>query len=450
VSALSAKKPSEAVALSHREILRFYLPLAFSWLFMAIEGPISIGVISRMPQPQINTAAFLIMISLALWIESPVIDLLSTATTLGKNRQHYAVLSRFTLYVMAGVTAVHATVALTPLYWLITTSLLSVPQPVAEAARIGMIIMIPWSAFIGWRRYLQGILIRYGRTRLIGIGTTLRVLSVIVTALVLFLTTNLPGISIAAGALVISVAAEALFAHVVSRDVIRKEFLLGDGAPPETPLTMRKLFSFHMPLTMTTMVMLMGGPVVSAALARTPDSVLALASWQVAITLMFMMRTVVFALPEVVITLYRDAETARKLRAFCFRVGVVTSGILLTLALSGLDQVFFRDVLQAREETVRMAHLGFFAGALMPFIGAMQSYVRGMLTAHHLTAARLFAVLVSMACLFLALAIGLRLQITGVVMAALAITFALAAELAALVWVWRRGARRLGLSGWER
>jgi O-antigen/teichoic acid export membrane protein len=124
-------------------------------------------------------------------------------------------------------------------------------------------------------------------------------------------------------------------------------------------------------------------------------------------------------------------------------VGVVTSSVLLALAITGLDQWFFREVLGASEETIMPAHIAFWIGALLPFIGALQSYVRGILTAHHLTAARLYAVLTSMSCLVLALALGVRFQVPGAVMAPAALTIALTVELGALVFAWKRGISKI-------
>jgi progressive ankylosis protein len=425
--------------LTNRHILRFYSPLAISWIFMAIEAPISISVISRLPDAKVNTAAFLILMSLAIWIESPVIDLLSTSTTLAKSRRSYTVLSRFVWWLIAWVTLVHGLIAFTPLYGVVTEGILGVPPEVSQAARPGMMILLLWSAFIGWRRYLQGILIRFGQTRLVGLGTGVRVSTMALSSVALFYGTRLSSITIAAIALMLSVAAEAMFAHWASRRVISKNLT---AAPEEGPeLSIPKLAKFHLPLTATTMVMLMGGPVVSAALARTPDAVLSLAAWQVGATLLFLMRTIVFALPEVVITLYRDAATARTLSRFCAGVGLGASAVVLLLSLTGADTAFFLGVLKTKPEVATVAHVAFLAGCLTPFVGALQSYVRGMLTAHHLTASRLLAVLVSMAVLIAGLWIGIELKGTGVVVAGVALTVALFAELGILAWFWRRGHR---------
>ncbi len=72
------------------------------------------------------------------------------------------------------VTIVAVAVAFTPLYLWIVLSVMRIPPHIARAAHPGMQIMTLWSAAIGVRRFLQGVLIRYGRTRWIGIGTAAR------------------------------------------------------------------------------------------------------------------------------------------------------------------------------------------------------------------------------------------------------------------------------------
>lgn len=433
--------------LTQRAVLSLYRPLALSWIFMAIEGPMSVAIIARRPEGQVNTAAFLVLMSLALWIESPVIDLLSTSTTLGRNRRAYEVLTRFAFILVGVVTVAHVLVAATPLYGLITRDLLDIPEEVSDAARLGMLITIPWSGLIGWRRYLQGLLIRHRKTRLIGWGTGLRVAMMGTASLSLFYATDWPGISIAATALVLSVGAEALFVHGVSRKVIRDAYPPTEDTDDAPQLTLASVVKFHVPLTATTMLMLTAGLVVSAALARAPNSVLSLAAWQVASTVLFMHRTVVFALPEVVVALYRDAASAQTLRRFCITVGWVMSASIVLFGVLGIDRWFFSRVLGSKDDTVATAHIAYLVGAGLPLLGALQSYVRGMLTSHHLTVARLQAVLVAMAVLVVSLSVGVALRWPGVVTAGLALTVSMAAELWALTLNWRKGRARAGTRG---
>ena len=405
---------------------------------MAIESPIALSVISRMANAEISAAAFQPLMALALLIESPVIDLLTTATTLGKDRQHYEQLSRFVWRIMALVTIVHAAVAATPLYWTVTIGWIKLPHEVAEAARLGLIIMIPWSAFIGWRRYLQGIMIRHGQTRLIGYGTAVRMVTMATVAIALFFASDWPSITVVSIALLASVMAEATFAHFASSVVIRNE--LAEINPALSSLTQKFLLRFHLPLTATTIVTILSQPLVSTALARSPESTLALASFQVASSIIWLHRTIVFALPEVVITLYKEGDAARVLKKFCWVIGIGASLTMALTAVTKLDSWIFRNVLGVQnEQMIQMAHLCLALSCLLPLFGALQSYLRGVLAVYHLTVSRLTAIFVALFFMVATLMVGVSAQWSGVVTASLALTAAQAAELFVLAAAWRRG-----------
>jgi hypothetical protein len=405
---------------------------------MAIESPISVGVLSRLPQPEISTAAFFIMMALSLWIESPVIDLLSTSTTLAKDNEDFQTLKKFVYGVIGIVTAIHALVAFTPLFVLIGNRFMGVPINVVEAAQPGFQIMTLWSAFIGWRRFLQGVLIRFGATKRIGFGTFVRMAAMSAAAGLLYVFSDLRGIEIAAISLMAAVAAESVYVHLAAAPIVRSKLEFARSAPDVPPLTMRKLVNFHAPLTATTTVMMLGSPLVGWALAKAPGSIGQIAGWQVASTLIWLCRTIVFALPEVVITLYRDEQSSAKLRQFCLSVGIFTSAALLLFAALRIDMLFFTRVLHASEDVARIAHAAFIASAALPLVGAMQSYVRGMLTALHLTVARFSAVIIAIAALALFLYLTIVGGYAGVISASIATTAALIAELIALATSFRR------------
>lgn len=404
---------------------------------MGLDGPVCESVINRLRNPEINAAAWPILMAIAIWIESPVIDLLSTSTTLAKDRQRYEQISRFVWYLLAWVTVAHAAIVLTPLYGVVAETLLGVKADVAAAARAGLIILVPWSAMIGWRRYLQGILIRHGHTRAIGLGTTARVSALAITAVGLYFFTQFPSIVIAASALTAGVATESALVHYLSRDVIARHFI-GAKVSAEQPLTMRQLAAFHFPLTATTMVNLLIVPLVSAGLARTDHPVLALAGFGVAGAILFLHRAVTFCLPEIVITLYKDQASVVKLRNFSLGVGACSSALILLLGVTGLDRVLFSWLIQAKPPIAEVAHLCYLFSAGAPLIDAAQAYVRGLLTAHHLTVSRLVAVLAAMAVLLGVLILGVSLRWNGPALAASAIVSALLAELAVLSAAWAR------------
>jgi hypothetical protein len=402
---------------------------------MGLDGPVNVAVIQRLPKPELGAAAFAILFSLSIWIESPIIDLLATATTLAGTQKRYALLRRFVLSLIFWVTGLHALVSATPLYWLVTERLMALPHILALTARPALIVLIPWSGLIGWRRAHQGVMIRRGLTRAIGLGTALRGCTLVAVSFGLMIyAPQVSSMLICAFALITSVAVEALFVHIVSQSAVRS--LPIDDLQP--PLTSRKLLAFHFPLTATTMVGLLVGPLVATGLARTPDPIRALAAYQVASSVFFLFRMIAFCLPEVVITLGKDDQSIQALKRFSISIGALGSAAMVVMAVSGLDRLIFGRVLHAPPEIVRLAHLTFVGCTALPLIDAAQSYVRGVLTAQFRTTSRLVAVGAAIAGLGVALVLGVVLAWPGFVVVGSAITAALVCELFVLVVAVRR------------
>ncbi|MEQ1822300.1 MAG: hypothetical protein ABL949_07315 [Fimbriimonadaceae bacterium] len=409
-----------------------YYPLAISWLFMGLEGPIivkMIGTVGNAEQKEVWLAAFNALLAISLIIESPVIDLLSTSTTLCKGRVTFASLSKFSLQLMGLCTIVHALVVFTPLYGLITAHY---DPAVRDALHVPLMVMLPWSAAIGWRRFKQGILIRSGRTRMIGFGTGVRVGTLLVVSFGLAQTTQLTGVMISAIALASSVFTESLFVHFAAAEAIEN---LEGG---DEPLAPKKLVSFHTPLTVTTAMVLGSNFLVTQSLAASADHKISHAAYQVALSFMWLHRAVVFALPEVIITLYDRVSARPLLHRFSALVSLSMTGLMLFWGLTGIDYQFFRTVLGQEEGVARAAHWAFLGSSLLPAINGAQAYVRGVLTAGHFTKPRMTAMGVGLAVMAVTLLVGLKLQASGILLSAIAPTLAFAAELAVLIAALRK------------
>lgn len=433
MSSLTVTAPAEAEPLTNKKIWSLYLPLALSWLFMAAESPICLAVISRLDNAKVNTAAFQLLLPLAIFIESPVIDLLSTSTTLGKSKQAYRVLTRFALIMMTVVTVVHAIACWTPLWGVITNHIIKVDPAVADAALWPMRIMTFWSACVGWRRYLQGIMIRAGVTRPIGFGTLVRVMTVGITGLILYFTTKMDGLVIASIGLALSVFAECMFIHFASKDVVHRVLVEPDS---DSHITLGDLFKFHLPLTASTMVMLAGGPTLSWALSKSIDGVTQMAAWQIAFSLLWMFRTVTFALPEAVIALNTGAPSRKTLLLFCLQIGSGCSLLMVAFHLTGLDKLWFGNVLGAKAELIPLAAGAFFMNAVLPLTNAMGSCFKGFLTSAKQTPSRLVAIVIGVVTYVTLLVIGVQRGWDGIVNGTIATVFGQGIELLALVVAW--------------
>ena len=121
-------------------------------------------------------------------------------------------LLRFTHIAGAVLTDVHALVAFTPLFDLLARDLIGVPEPVIEPARLGLGIMLPWTWAIAYRRMQQGVLLRCERSRLVVIGTAIRLVANATGIGVGLLIGGLPGIAIGTIGIAFGVVIEALWA----------------------------------------------------------------------------------------------------------------------------------------------------------------------------------------------------------------------------------------------
>src|SRR5512144_888276 len=128
-----------AGALTVADVVSTWLPLAGSWILMGLELPLVSAAMARMPHATVSLAAYGgVVFPLALLIESPILMLLTASTALARDRHAYAVVRRFMLVAGGLLTLLHALIAFTPLFDVIAGTLIGVPEPVREPARLGL------------------------------------------------------------------------------------------------------------------------------------------------------------------------------------------------------------------------------------------------------------------------------------------------------------------------
>lgn len=398
---------------------------------MAAEMPVCTGFVNSLPDHRVQLASLLALYSVALFVESPVIDLLATSTTLASSKASFAAIRRFSLWLMGWCGLLHLLIAVTPLFDVVFLKVLALPPEVAEAVRLPLLILVPWSPAIGWRRHVQGLLIRKGVTGAIGLGTLLRICTIAIVGTIAFLSHAFPGAVVAAISLTCSVIAEAIFIHLVGRRALREKEFHDDDAE----LRVKDLSAFHFPLTVSTIVSLSSLLMVSRSLASVPDAILAMNAWQVATTLVFMLRTMTFALPEVVIANWRPGQSSRLLGQFCLGTGAGLSALMLVLAVTRLDVFFFTKLTHADSLVAENAHVAVLWCCLLPLFSAATSYVKGILTRLKVTMARMAATLASVVVLALVLFLGIKSQSQGVIVAAAAMTLSQLTEFLVLTLI---------------
>ena len=366
--------------ISVNSIFRLWLPLAISFELMMLEGPSVQGAMGRLAAPTLNLAAWGLAFSLALLVESPVIMLLATAIALVRDEDSYRALRRFVLILMGACTLLTALVAFTPLFDLIAGPIMGQPAPIVAAARPALQIMLFWTAAIAWRRFYQGVLVRAGQTRLVSLGTVVRLTVTIAVAGSMLRWGHWPGVVVGAVTLMAAVVMEALAVTLFALPVARRH-LLGRRDPQAVPLTQVAILRFHTPLAATTLLTLLAPPLTAAALARLAAPQQTLAAWPVASMLLLVLRGPGLALQEITISQSRRPEARNALRRFTTVVGLVSTAVALVLALTPLLDRYMGTVLHLPSELRTFVRVGVVLGSPLPLLTALGSWARGVLVA---------------------------------------------------------------------
>ena len=382
--------------LAISDVVGTWWPLAASWLLMGLELPAVSAFVARLPDPKIHLAAYGgVVFPLALMIESPILMLLSASTALARDRASYRLIRRFMFALAGSLTVLHALIAFTPLFDFVVVRLMGVPVEIREYARLGLRLMLPWTLSVAYRRTQQGVLIRFGHSRAVGIGTIVRLVSYLVVLSAGLAYRRLPGIVVAAIAVIAGVMGEAIYAGLRVRPVLRTQ--VADAAPVTPPLTMGRFVRFYAPLSVTPLILFLAMPMVTATMSRMVRPLDSLAVWPVLNGLTFALRSAGFALNEVVVALVERPGAVAALRAFTWRLAAAVTGLLALLAATPLGILWLARVSALPPDLVRLASAALWTALPLPALSAIQSYYQGTLVHAHRTRAVTESVLVDLA-----------------------------------------------------
>jgi hypothetical protein len=294
--------------------------------------------------------------------------------------------------------------------------------------------MTPWTWSIAYRRFNQGVLIRFDHSKAVGMGTMVRLSADVAVLLAGYLIGDIPGIIVATCAVAAGVVSEAIFAGIIVRPVLRNQLKL---APPvEDPITLRSFLDFYFPLVLTSLLTLIVQPIGSAALSRMPLALSSLAVWPVVSGLIFMLRSMGVAYNEVVVALLDEPQSTQSLKRFALLLAGGTTLILLAITATPLSGIWFGRISGLEPALAGMAILGMWIALPMPALSVLQSWYQGVILHGRRTKGITEAVIVFLVSCSVMLWAGVAWgRITGLYVGLAAFV---AAMLVQTVWLWYR------------
>jgi len=365
-----------------RELFRFWLPLQATWLMMSLEGPFLAAVIARLADPKHNLAAYGVAFALAILVEAPVIMMMSASTALVDSAGNYRRLRHFMWILNGGITAAMIILLFTPVWELLTDRAMGLDPEVARLTWTALLILLPWPAAIGYRRFYQGLLIRSGLTRRVAWGTMIRLMTMTATALALFHLVDLPGAWIGAAALSVGVCIEAVASRFMAAGPVR-QFLAADKGEV---LGYRAIWDFYLPLALTSTIALAVQPMVTFFMGVSRYPLESLAVLPVVNSLVFIFRSPGLSYQEAAITMLgRSWDNYRTVRLFAFLLGVGSTIGLALIAFTPVSRLWLLTVSGLSTELADFALPPIRILTFMPFLSVWLSLQRSLLVARRAT-----------------------------------------------------------------
>jgi len=370
--------------LTQKTILAFWIPLAATWLMMSLEGPYLSALIARLAEPKFNLAAYGIAFSLALIIEAPVIMMMSASTALVKDYQSFKQLRKFNYVLSLSLTVLMIVFILPSIFYFVTEDLIGLPREVSYLTHLAVMILIPWPGAIGYRRFYQGILIRNNLTRLVAYGTVIRLVSMSITAFILYKFTDVPGVVVGASALSTAVICEAIASKLMVRNFLVK--LKSQENETQSELTIKKIINFYYPLALTSLLILGIQPFVTFFIGQSRMPLESFAVMPVVTSFVFIFRALGLSFQEVVIALIGDnREGYYQLKSFAIKLAVFVAGTLMLVAFTPLAEIWFRDVSGLSESLTDFAKLPLMIMSFFPAFTVLISFQRSVLVKANVT-----------------------------------------------------------------
>ncbi len=364
--------------LTYKKISVFWLPLAATWLMMSFEGPFLAALIARLAEPKYNLAAYGVAFSFALIIEAPIIMIMSASTKLVKDAQSLIILRKFTYGLNWLITLTMLVILIPPIFYFLTEDLIGLPSKVSKLTHIATIILLPWPGAIGYRRFYQGILIRNDLTRRVAYGTVIRLTTMALTALLIYLFTDAAGVVVGAASISVAVLLEAVASRLMADGIIKK--IMKQESDDKDVLTYKEIYNFYYPLALTSTLGLGVQPVVIFFIGQSRMAIESLAVLPVVTSFVFIFRALGLSYQEVVIALMgEEKKNFIPLRNFAFSLGAVLTIVLALVAFTPLSDIWFRVVSGLSENLAGFARLPLMIMAILPLLTVLISLQRAAL-----------------------------------------------------------------------
>jgi hypothetical protein len=330
--------------LNMRQLLAFFIPLGVSASLVTISHVIINSTLARSAQPEIVIASYAIAMSILGITERPAVLLRHTCSALVRDRISFRAMSTMTWYILSSIILLGLIISYTPVGEWVFVHLIGVNEsllgPVLDAYRILMFV----SLFSGLRCLYHGVIITNLRTKWLTIGMIIRLAAMYALSLYFISTNQVNSGTVGAIIFLVGMTIECIVSVFEGRSLLKT---LPEKRIDHTVEKKRQVFQFYRPLLYSSFIAVVIGPAINAALGKTTNIELSIASFAIAASLTQLVSSFFSYIHQIVLNFY-NSDSSMVYR-FTFILSFIPSLLLGILCYTPLGPWFMQTVMGINE-----------------------------------------------------------------------------------------------------
>lgn len=403
------------MSVTKKKLFLSWIPLAIMWIVMASEQPMITSFISRLPDATNQLAAFGYSFALALFIEGPVVQMLSAGTAITKSVNSYKKILKV-MNILAIITlAVHLLFCIPILFNYTAEKVFNLPEKLIDSAYWCFVLMIPWSPTIGYRRLWQGIMIKHNRSKFVPIVMYIRITLAFFILFIGLRYLNIRGALL--GGLTLSLG---VISGMISAFIFAKPILDNLPQSDSENLNLKQMIHFYMPLAITSWITLGVRPLLNLGITKGLYPIESLAIWPVILAYLFLFTSIGQSLQEIIIAEYKK-ENIKTIKSFVNNVSIsLTLLFIFIYFFKPILNLWFVDVSKLPQELLKYLPISLALLVFLPFISARIAFFRATFVSIRETKSITIGVFINVATLLISIIVlPIYIKVAGVYIASL-------------------------------
>ncbi len=351
----------------------FFVPLGLSASLVTFSHMIINGTLTRGNNAEIIIASYVVAMSLFGITERLGVLLRNACSALVRDKVSFHAMSTVSAYVVLGLMLAAASIAFTPIgKWIFSTFFGADQSMISEIISVYQVLIFV-TFFSAIRCLFQGVIILNRQTKWLTIGMIIRLVVMYLLSLYFIETGN---INARTGAIIFlsGMMVESLISFLEGRVLVKK---MVDKDPTHSIRTKKQIFQFYHPLILSSLIIVMVGPVINSFLGKTNEIELAIASYAIALSITQLFLSFFTYTHQIVLTFHKDHP--QKVQQFTFMIGFIPTLILAVFCFSPIGPFFIEHVLGANDRLVTSSLDCLYVFMLMTLAFPFIDYCNGLL-----------------------------------------------------------------------